>query len=221
MLLQRKHINISAVLTIAICLLLTHNHQFILIFYQSLTFFISKTHNIIDLQFERCLVKMNTFVVLTAVILLFTVCEGIENYMGTELQKCFNCFCHARTGCYSRFNCASYSISFDYWKVANSPVVDVDDDPDSQTSYRNCMKNENCILATLDQYAKAIGHMDCNCDGVFDCKDRFAIHMYGSECTNPKFSKKYVRRYNSCAKGAGTTAMQTEEGFGGCSPEVF
>jgi hypothetical protein len=79
--------------------------------------------------------------------------------MGTELQKCFNCFCHARTGCYSRFNCASYSISFDYWKVANSPVVDVDDDPDSQTSYRNCMKNENCILATLDQYAKAIGHM--------------------------------------------------------------
>jgi hypothetical protein len=79
MLLQRKHINISEVLTIAICLLLTHNHQFIfniLIFYQSLTFFISKTHNIIDLQFERCLVKMNTFVVLTAVILLFTVCEG-------------------------------------------------------------------------------------------------------------------------------------------------
>jgi hypothetical protein len=56
MLLQRKYINISEVLTIAICLLLTHNHQFIfniLISYQSLTFCISKIHNIIHLQFER------------------------------------------------------------------------------------------------------------------------------------------------------------------------
>jgi hypothetical protein len=44
MLLQRKYINISEVLTIAICLLLTHNHQFIfniLTSYQSLTFGIS------------------------------------------------------------------------------------------------------------------------------------------------------------------------------------
>ncbi|XP_068915232.1 uncharacterized protein [Tenebrio molitor] len=156
-----------------------------------------------------------------AAFLFFTSCDGIKNYMGTELQNCFNCFCHARTGCFSRFNCASYSISFDYWKTAKSPVVDVDDDPDSQTSYRNCMKNENCILATLDQYADVIGHMDCNCDGVFDCKDRFAIHLHGSDCTNPQFTRKYTQRYNTCAKSVGTTDMKTEEGYEGCDPEVF
>ncbi|XP_063916582.1 uncharacterized protein LOC135132423 [Zophobas morio] len=164
---------------------------------------------------------MNIFVTFVFVVIFVTSCKGIKSYMGTDMQTCFNCLCHARTGCYSRINCAKYSINFDYWKTANSPVVDVDDEPETQQSYKKCMRNENCILATLDQYADAIGHMDCNCDGTFDCKDRFAIHLFGSECTNPKFSKKYAKRFNSCSKEAGTKTMLIEEGYYGCTPEVF
>ncbi|KAJ3645798.1 hypothetical protein Zmor_023430 [Zophobas morio] len=102
---------------------------------------------------------MNIFVTFVFVVIFVTSCKGIKSYMGTDMQTCFNCLCHARTGCYSRINCAKYSINFDYWKTANSPVVDVDDEPETQQSYKKCMRNENCILATLDQYADAIGHM--------------------------------------------------------------
>lgn len=75
------------------------------------------------------------------------------------MQKCINCLCHARTGCYSRINCAKYSISIDYWRTAKSPVVDADDDPDDEESYKKCIKNENCILATIAQYVDAITHL--------------------------------------------------------------
>lgn len=85
--------------------------------------------------------------------------SALKNYMGTELQTCLNCLCHARTGCYNRLTCADYSIDYDYWHQAGSPVIDEDDDPDSNSSYLKCIKNENCVLNTLVQYADAIGHM--------------------------------------------------------------
>ncbi|XP_063916949.1 uncharacterized protein LOC135132703 [Zophobas morio] len=154
------------------------------------------------------------------VVMFFTFSEALKNYKGTEIQKCLNCLCHARTGCYSRFNCASYSVNIDYWKFAKSPVVDIDDEPETEQSYKKCMRNENCILTTIDQYADAVGHMDCNCDGAFDCKDRFAIHLFGLNCTNPKFEKWYVDRFNTCAKEVGVNTMLENEGFDGCTPEV-
>ncbi|XP_044272652.1 uncharacterized protein LOC123016365 [Tribolium madens] len=167
--------------------------------------------------------NMKRLLILFVVVFLLNYSHGIDNYMGTEIQKCLNCLCHARTGCFSRFNCASYSIDFDYWKTAGSPNVDEEDDEelDDQKIFAKCIKNENCILATLDKYAENIGHIDCNCDQKFDCKDRFAIHLYGAQCTNPKFTKAYVRRFNNCAKNLGVATMLEEEGFVGCEPPVF
>ncbi|XP_044252909.1 uncharacterized protein LOC123003919 [Tribolium madens] len=164
---------------------------------------------------------MKTFFIFCVLFYFAQHSEGIKNYMGTDIQNCLNCLCHARTGCYSLFNCANYSIDFDYWKTANSPTVDPTDAPEEKSSFDKCMKNENCILATLDRYVDAIGHMDCNCDGDFDCKDRFAIHLYGANCGNPSFDDKYVKRFNNCANNLKVKVMVSNEGSEGCKPEIF
>lgn len=60
---------------------------------------------------------------------------------------------------------------------------------------------------------------DCNCDGVFDCKDRLAIHLFGDSCFNPKYGDVYATRFNHCAKKIGVNIMSESEGD--CTPEVF
>ncbi|KAK9883477.1 hypothetical protein WA026_001653 [Henosepilachna vigintioctopunctata] len=145
--------------------------------------------------------------------------EALKNLIGTPIQKCVNCLCHARSGCWSRFNCAKYSVGFEYWKTAGSPVLNVDDDPDAESSYKMCMANENCIVNTIAQYTSKFGEMDCNCDGKFDCKDRFAIHLQGANCANPNFGSRYARRFNECAASTGVADMLSSEGNGNCEVE--
>lgn len=55
--------------------------------------------------------------------------------------------------------CAEYSIDFAYWTRAGTPGLIASDDVNHPiNSYKKCMKNENCILNTLVQYADAVGH---------------------------------------------------------------
>ncbi|XP_044758968.1 uncharacterized protein LOC123316802 [Coccinella septempunctata] len=162
--------------------------------------------------------KLFSFVLVLTILVLHA--EALKDLMGTPIQKCVNCLCHARSGCWSRFNCARYSVSFDYWKVAGSPVLSPDDDPDSQDSYKKCMANENCIVNTIDKYTTSFGEIDCNCDGKFDCKDRYAIHLHGRNCENPQFGERYARRFNHCARSIGVAEMLEKEGYDGCNPFV-
>ncbi|KAF5291492.1 hypothetical protein FQR65_LT01804 [Abscondita terminalis] len=136
--------------------------------------------------------------ILTTFLLLLHYAKGIENLMGTEIQKCLNCLCHARSGCWSRFNCARYSISQDYWVRAGSHSVSTH--PDENVNYQNCMGDENCILNTIKSYTESFGERDCNCDGHFDCKDRFALHLFGDACFNPTFGSTYATRYMVAAR---------------------
>lgn len=63
--------------------------------------------------------------------------------------------CHARSGCWSRFNCARYSISKEYWTRAGSHTTGPF--KDSEEAFHNCMENENCILNTLKGYTELFG----------------------------------------------------------------
>lgn len=82
--------------------------------------------------------------------------------MGTDIQQCINCLCHARSGCWSRYNCARYSINYDYWQKAGSLTVDAEDKPDDEVSYLNCLRNENCIVATIAKYTEHFGEIVSN-----------------------------------------------------------
>ncbi|KAK4874048.1 hypothetical protein RN001_013408 [Aquatica leii] len=157
------------------------------------------------------------FVIFVSLLLLIDNAKGLENLIGTEIQKCLNCLCHARSGCWNRLNCARYSISKSYWTHAGSHSTR--DYPSEDLAYQNCMQNENCILNTVKSYTESFGEKDCNCDGHFDCKDRLAIHLFGSSCTNPKFGGTYATRFNHCASQIGVKFMSEIEGD--CSVEVF
>lgn len=77
--------------------------------------------------------------------------------MGSEIQECLNCLCHARSGCWDRRNCASYSITKDYWKAAGSPSIGFYSNSDK--AFKACMKHENCILNTVKTYTGSFGEL--------------------------------------------------------------
>ncbi|KAF5291491.1 hypothetical protein FQR65_LT01803 [Abscondita terminalis] len=160
--------------------------------------------------------KLNTLLCFVLLLLIHNT-TGLEHLLNTEIQKCLNCLCHARSGCWSRFNCARYSISKDYWIQAGSHSIAEHENED--VAYKNCMNDENCILNTVKSYTEGFGLQDCNCDGQFDCKDRFAIHLFGSSCFNPTFGDVYADRFNDCAKQIGVKLMSKVEGD--CSLETF
>ncbi|XP_049826320.1 uncharacterized protein LOC126266436 [Aethina tumida] len=122
--------------------------------------------------------------------------------------KCVKCLCHARSGCWSRLNCAQYSIHKVYWIQANSPVVDGDSSDDS-LAYKHCMQDENCVIETIINYTSQYGDFDANCDGQFDCKDRFSIHLFGND-KGPIFGEDYARRFNDCNEDLNLTSLLPE-----------
>ncbi|GJQ73423.1 hypothetical protein Trydic_g13785 [Trypoxylus dichotomus] len=124
--------------------------------------------------------------------------EQLQNLLNTSMHKCIECLCHARTGCYRRSNCASYSINRTYWETAGYPTLP-GDDPNSSASYTRCMGNENCILNTIVGYTSTFNNLDCNCDGTYDCQDMLKLHLFGEQCGSIMDSNQ-VRRFNNCAR---------------------
>ncbi|KAK5641927.1 hypothetical protein RI129_010474 [Pyrocoelia pectoralis] len=161
--------------------------------------------------------KFFVFLAFTCLFCAVTDVEGLEDLLGTDIQKCLNCLCHSRSGCWSRFNCAKYSISYEYWVQGGSHSRGPHND--EKDAYANCMKDENCILNTIKSYTERFGERDCNCDGTFDCKDRLAIHLFGDACFNPKFGSVYASRFNHCAAQVGVHEMAAAEGT--CVVEVY
>ncbi|XP_072380138.1 uncharacterized protein [Diabrotica undecimpunctata] len=144
--------------------------------------------------------------------------ESVQtNWLSHPLYECVRCLCHARSGCWIRQNCARYSISMDYWTKAGSLTVSPYESSTSPTAYSNCMKDENCIVGTIINYTGRLGDKDCNCDGVFDCKDRAAIHLMGASCANPYFGDVFANRFNECATRVGSRNMLSREGNNMCT----
>ncbi|GJQ73421.1 hypothetical protein Trydic_g13784 [Trypoxylus dichotomus] len=123
--------------------------------------------------------------------------EQLQNLLNTSMHKCIECLCHARTGCFRRVTCASYSINETYWQIAGYPTLP-GNDPNSHSSYERCMKNENCILNTIVGYTNTFSNLDCNCDGKYDCQDMLKLHLYGRNC-GKAMESYYLSRYNYCA----------------------
>lgn len=84
----------------------------------------------------------------------------MEDLIGTPIQECLNCLCHARTGCWSRITCATYSITKDYWTTAGKPTMNQDMEEDE--AYDKCMGNENCVLNTVKMYTESFGDIVSN-----------------------------------------------------------
>ncbi|XP_017786636.1 PREDICTED: uncharacterized protein LOC108569559 [Nicrophorus vespilloides] len=125
---------------------------------------------------------------------------ALPSLIDTQVHKDIRCLCHAVSGCYFLTNCAKYSVNYEYWQKAGSPVLSVDQIPD-QKAYRACILNNNCVLNTINNYVQAQGEMDCNCDGDFNAEDMLAIHF--GACQNMSLIPELARRqwrYNNCAK---------------------
>lgn len=148
----------------------------------------------------------------------------IKNYTLEQKEDydCVKCLCHAVSGCYFRRNCAKYSIDMVYWRRAGglSPTHS-HPSPDEEARYKSCMMNENCIAGTIIEYTQSFGRLDCNCDGVFDCKDRAAIHRTGENCGQPQFDEKYRNRFNSCGRSTNLKTMLASEFTSYCQVEPF
>ncbi|KAK9717665.1 Destabilase [Popillia japonica] len=153
---------------------------------------------------------MKTFFVWVTFFLLYIqYSEQLQNLLNTDLHTCIKCLCHARTGCYRRINCARYSISEAYWRRAGYPTLP-GDNPNSSQSYLNCMQDENCILNTIVGYTNAFNNLDCNCDGVYDCRDMLKLHLYGEQCGD-KVDDDKVSRFNNCASRNYLASMASNE----------
>ncbi|XP_049826532.1 uncharacterized protein LOC126266491 [Aethina tumida] len=149
------------------------------------------------------------------IVMCIFICLAMKiESLSIEERKCVMCLCHAITGCYSRQNCASYSISRDYWNLAGRPKVD------GLKSYEKCMKDKNCIVETILRYTGRFENADVNCDGQFDCIDRFAIHLFGSNYEYPNFGKTYTERFNSCNKMANSSVAQITNYTIGCLARI-
>ncbi|KAI4456130.1 destabilase-related [Holotrichia oblita] len=135
--------------------------------------------------------------------------EQLENLLNTDLHTCIKCLCHARTGCYRRRNCASYSISEAYWKKAGYPSLP-GDNPNSSQSYNRCMQDENCIVNTIVGYTRNFNNLDCNCDGKYDCQDMLKLHLFGEQCGS-RMDNDQVRRFNNCASTNHLASMVSNE----------
>ncbi|XP_056636029.1 uncharacterized protein LOC130444765 [Diorhabda sublineata] len=151
---------------------------------------------------------------------LFVGLEAAENWLNHPLYPCVQCLCHARSGCWRRQNCARYSISEQYWRDAGALTVSNEENQDSD-AFRRCMANENCIVGTIINYTGRFGDLDCNCDNVFDCKDRLAIHLKGKNCDRPVYGSIYASRFNHCAARIGVQQMFSQEGEPNCEAKVM
>lgn len=96
------------------------------------------------------------FTVAKNVLLIFSFKIVVKYKEDSSEYKCVKCLCHARSGCWSRLNCAQYSIHKVYWIQANSPVVDGDSFDDS-LAYKHCMQDENCVIETIINYTSQYG----------------------------------------------------------------
>lgn len=72
----------------------------------------------------------------------------------------------------------------------------------------------SCYLFTYDIFK------DVNCDRQFDCIDRFAIHLFGSNYEYPNFGKTYTERFNTCNKMANSSVAQITNYTIGCLARI-
>ncbi|KAF2880577.1 hypothetical protein ILUMI_25588, partial [Ignelater luminosus] len=79
----------------------------------------------------------------------------MRHLIGSEIQECLNCLCHARSGCWNRLNCANYSITKTYWEKSGSPTNG--NYLNSDESFKFCMQDENCILNAVKGYTESFG----------------------------------------------------------------
>lgn len=81
--------------------------------------------------------------------------SAFKNLIGTDLEKCLRCICYATTFCNHLPNCVKAQITEKYWEEAGSPTLEYKK-PSTET-YRECMKDTNCVLNTLDAYTTGGG----------------------------------------------------------------
>ncbi|XP_017786634.1 PREDICTED: uncharacterized protein LOC108569557 [Nicrophorus vespilloides] len=130
--------------------------------------------------------KLATFLVL----ILITTQVDLTIY---NFRSCIKCICHSVSLCYLMKNCAKFSITFDYWRAADSPHIGAH--TTDREAFELCQNNDDCIYETIENYIINVGQHDCNCDGVIDCNDFLFLH-YG-KCRNPsdipnfELKKKY------------------------------
>nr|XP_022905649.1 uncharacterized protein LOC111417561 [Onthophagus taurus] len=153
---------------------------------------------------------MKIYIVLQLTIIFVTIhfSTQLENLLDSPVRKCIECVCHARTGCFNRMTCASYSISMNYWHEAGSPTLNVND-PANTASYNACMRDENCILNTIKLYTDRYEKPECDCNDVYDCRDMLMIHLNGQNC-NKVISNDVRSRYNKCAQDNGLQRIVTD-----------
>lgn len=154
-------------------------------------------------------------------LLVLFICIGSVFSQQNSLpsENCIRCLCHARTGCFILRNCASYSISQDYWTQAGRPTV-LDDDPNNAMSYTKCMQSDTCIMETIRGYIDSKIIKDCDCDNQMTCKDFAAIHLKGDQCQS-SFDVVKLNRLDQCLSSTRGAGVSNNPGWNlGCTQPV-
>ncbi|CAH0563606.1 unnamed protein product [Brassicogethes aeneus] len=115
---------------------------------------------------------MNMLKFIFAIFFFITLVQADE----TSDNECVVCMCHALTSCWSLHSCARESISYDYWKETLE-----EGENDSNETFEKCMEHDQCLTKTVLKSTSRYNEFDTNCDKVFDCRDRFAIHLFANQ----------------------------------------
>ncbi|XP_044758967.1 uncharacterized protein LOC123316801 [Coccinella septempunctata] len=144
-------------------------------------------------------------VILSACIQCHFIAEAYTGLASPEDVPCLECVCRASTACNDIYECAKKTIDKEYWSLAGENIAGGDDNRkrDSKVNYDNCVKDRICILNTMYYYTNRILRSlngDVNCDGLVNCADRFAAHVFGQLANRPesKFSIGLSKRFDRC-----------------------
>ncbi|KAK9883476.1 hypothetical protein WA026_001652 [Henosepilachna vigintioctopunctata] len=138
---------------------------------------------------------------------LFFATLSVEGYVGLrdrERVPCLECICEATTACNDIFVCAEKNINVEYWSFAGENIAGGEKNrkSDSNSNYRDCMKDRICILNTMFDYTNKVVKTlkDINCDGIISCADLFGAHKFGLNAKKPgsTFSIGVSKRFDRC-----------------------
>ncbi|XP_045477750.1 uncharacterized protein LOC123682941 [Harmonia axyridis] len=143
--------------------------------------------------------------ILLAIFWNIFVVRGYSGLVSPKDEACFQCICIASSGCNDIYECAKKTINKAYWNYAGENIAGGDENrlKDSNLNYQKCTEDRICIMNTIYHYTDRVLrtlNMDVNCDGLRNCADTFAAHVFGLLAQKPesKFSIGLSKRFDRC-----------------------
>uniref|UniRef100_A0A8D8XUN0 lysozyme n=1 Tax=Cacopsylla melanoneura TaxID=428564 RepID=A0A8D8XUN0_9HEMI len=120
-------------------------------------------------------------------------------------ENCISCICEASSGCNETVGCIEgnycgmFLIGEEYWRDADSPVLD-GDDPSRPKAFERCALDPFCTSKAVNRYIQKFAQ-DCNRDRFVNCDDHVRLHYLGrTQCSIRIQHLPYYQTFQNCMR---------------------